>query len=163
MVAPPPQPAFDEGSVTLDHASAGRTGPQLITYPGSLGGSLPALARLLEGALRETFDGVHILPPFPSTADRGFAPVTYRQIDPAFGTWDDIAGIARSHDLTIDLIVNHVSRRSAEFADFEQHGRASRAADLFLTLDKVWPGGEPSAEDLARLFLRRAVPWSHVT
>lgn len=50
--------------------------PQLLTYPDSLGGDLPALADLLAGPLSGLFRGVHILPPFPSSADRGFAPIT---------------------------------------------------------------------------------------
>ena len=51
--------------------------PQLLTYPDSLGGDLRTLAGLLEGPLSGLFRGVHILPPFPSSGDRGFAPVTY--------------------------------------------------------------------------------------
>ena len=46
--------------------------PQLLTYPDSLGGGLPSLADLLEDELDGLFSGVHILPPFPSSADRGF-------------------------------------------------------------------------------------------
>ncbi len=41
-------------------------------------------------------------------------------------------------------MVNHVSRQSEEFRDFERHGRRSEYADLFITLDKVWPDGEPA-------------------
>ncbi|HET9458210.1 MAG TPA: sucrose phosphorylase [Candidatus Limnocylindrales bacterium] len=137
-----------------------RRGPQLITYPDSLGGDLRALERVLEGPLGGAFSGLHILPPFPSSGDRGFAPVTYDQLDPAFGTWEDIARLARRFDVALDLIVNHVSRRSAEFADFERRGRASPHADLFLTLDKVWPGGEPRPEDVALVHRRRPLPWS---
>ena len=47
--------------------------PQLVTYPDSLGGDLPALVGLLEGPLAGLFRGVHVLPPFPSSGDRGFA------------------------------------------------------------------------------------------
>ncbi len=137
-----------------------RNAPQLITYPDSLGGSLGTLANLLDGPLSGCFGGVHLLPPFPSSGDRGFAPIDYRAIDARFGTWDDLGRIGASHDLALDLIVNHVSRRSAEFRDFEQRGRQSRFADLFLTLDKVWPGGEPDPADLALVFRRRERPYS---
>lgn len=137
-----------------------RRGPQLITYPDSLGGNLPALERLLEGPLGDAFSGLHILPPFPSSGDRGFAPITYERIDPTFGTWEDVARIARRFDVALDLIVNHVSRRSAEFADFERRGRASPQANLFLTLDKLWPGGEPRPEHVALIHRRRPRPWS---
>jgi sucrose phosphorylase len=137
-----------------------RNAPQLITYPDSLGGDIAKVSELLEGPLKGCFGGVHVLPPFPSSGDRGFAPIDYRAIDPRFGTWDDLERIGGAHDLGLDLIVNHVSRRSAEFRDFERRGRASRYADLFLTLDKVWPGGEPDPRDLALVFRRRERPYS---
>ena len=38
-----------------------------------------------------TVDGVHILPFFPSSTDRGFAPLRYDQVDEAFGDFDDEA------------------------------------------------------------------------
>lgn len=137
--------------------------PQLLTYPDSLGGNLAVLRRLLDGPLDGAFHGVHVLPPFPSSGDRGFAPLTYGEIDPRFGTWQDIAGLGERHDVLLDLMINHISRRSPEFRDFERHGRASAAANLFITLDKVWPGGEPPAADVARIFLRKPhAPFSTV-
>ncbi len=129
--------------------------PQLLTYPDSLGGNLASIGRLLDGPLAGLFTGVHILPPFPSSGDRGFAPITYREIDPRFGTWADVERIGRSHDVVLDVMINHISRGSDEFSDFARRGRASPSADLFITLDKIWPSGEPPAGDLARIFLRR--------
>ena len=114
-----------------------------------------AIRALLDGPLKGVFGGIHVLPPFPSSGDRGFAPITYRQIDHRFGGWEDITALARDHDVCLDLMVNHISRRSDEFRDFEQHGREAASADLFITLDKVWPGGEPPASDVARIFLRK--------
>ncbi len=138
--------------------------PQLLTYPDSLGGGLSALAGLLGGRLTGLFRGVHILPPFPSSGDRGFAPVSYDDIDPAFGSWADIERIAADHDVLLDLMVNHISRRSREFRDFQRLGRESPFADLFITLDKIWSDGEPPAEDVARIFLRKPnAPFSTVT
>ena len=59
---------------------------QLITYPDSLGGDLKTLADVLETRLDGVFQGgIHILPPFPSSGDRGFAPLTYLEIEPSFG------------------------------------------------------------------------------
>lgn len=138
--------------------------PQLLTYPDSLGGDLATLQTLLDGPLAGLFRGVHILPPFPSSADRGFAPLTYQEIDPRLGTWEDIRRIADGHDVVLDLMINHLSRQSPEFRDFEQRGRRSPSADLFITLDKVWPDGDPSAVDTARIFLRKpGGPFSTVT
>jgi sucrose phosphorylase len=138
--------------------------PQLLTYPDSLGGDLPSLAAVLGGQLSGLFRGVHILPPFPSSADRGFAPTTYLEIDGRFGSWDDIRQMAAGHDVVLDVMVNHLSRQSDEFRDFERHGRRSAFANLFITLDKVWPDGEPPAADVARLFLRKPnAPFSTIT
>ena len=92
--------------------------PQLLTYPDSLGGDLRALGGLLDGPLDGLFHGVHILPPFPSSGDRGFAPLTYREIDPRFGTWADVERIAERHDVLLDVMINHISRQSPEFRDF---------------------------------------------
>ena len=129
--------------------------PQLLTYPDSLGGDLPALVRLLDGPLDGLFRGVHVLPPFPSSGDRGFAPITYDEIDPRLGTWDDIRRLAERHDVVLDVMINHISRRSAAFREFAEWGRSASTADLFLTLDKVWPSGEPPDDDLARLKVRK--------
>jgi len=126
-----------------------------MTYADSLGGDLAALDGFLRGTLDGLFAGVHILPPFPSSGDRGFAPVTYDEIDPRFGSWKDIERLAKRHDVLLDLMINHVSRQSAEFIDFLRHGRQSPFADLFITVDKIWPRGDPPTADVARIFLRK--------
>jgi sucrose 6(F)-phosphate phosphorylase len=138
--------------------------PQLLTYPDSLGGDLRALGNLLDGPLAGMFHGVHVLPPFPSSGDRGFAPISYRDIDPRFGTWKDVRHISQRHDVLLDLMVNHISRQSLEFQDFQRRGRQSPYADLFITLDKVWPDGNPTDGDVSRIFLRKPdSPFSTVT
>jgi len=134
---------------------------QLITYPDSLGGNLKTLNSVLLNQFSGIFKGgIHILPPFPSSGDRGFAPLTYLEIEPQFGTWDDIRTIGENFDLMLDLMVNHISRQSAWFKDFLQNGRDSEYADLFLTLDKIWPDGKPVAEDIKETFRRRTTPFS---
>jgi hypothetical protein len=135
-----------------------------LTYPDSLGGDLHALGDLLDGPLAGFFHGVHVLPPFPSSGDRGFAPITYREIEPRFGTWGDIERLSEHHDVLLDVMINHLSRQSPEFLDFQRHGRRSASADLFITLDKVWPDGNPADGDVARIFLRKPEsPFSTVT
>lgn len=128
---------------------------QLITYPDSLGGSLSALSRILAKYLPRSFGGIHILPPFPSTGDRGFAPVSYREIDPSFGSWDDVHQLGAVYDVMLDFMVNHISRHSSYFQDFVRMGRTSAYADLFISLDKIWPGGVPLEADVKKIFLRR--------
>ena len=134
---------------------------QLITYPDSLGGNLNALNDMLSTQLKDVFKGgVHILPPFPSSGDRGFAPLTYFEIEPAFGDWDDVRKIGETHDILLDVMVNHISRQSKYFQDFLKRGRKSEYADLFLTLDKIWADGKPIQADIDKMFLRRPLPYS---
>ncbi len=129
---------------------------QLITYADSLGGDLKALSRLFSIHFAGLFKGgLHILPAFPSSADRGFAPLTYFEIEPDFGTWQDIQNLSEQTDVMLDLMVNHISRQSSYFQDFVEHGRKSEYADLFITLDKIWPEGNPPSEDIAKIFLRK--------
>jgi sucrose 6(F)-phosphate phosphorylase len=134
---------------------------QLITYPDSLGGDLKTLNQILRKYFADIFEGgIHILPPFPSSGDRGFAPLTYLEIEPAFGTWDDIRAIGEKFDVLLDLMVNHISKQSVYFQDFLKNGRDSEYADLFITLGKVWANGKPVQEDVDKMFLRRAEPYS---
>ena len=92
---------------------------QLITYPDSLGGDLQSLWNILEADFPGVFQGgVHILPPFPSSGDRGFAPLTYFSIDEKFGSWADIEKIGQKYDVLLDLMVNHISAKSPFFQDF---------------------------------------------
>jgi len=137
---------------------------QLITYPDSLGGDLKTLNNVLLKYFPNIFKGgIHILPPFPSSGDRGFAPLTYLEIEPTFGSWDDIRKLSENFDILLDLMVNHISRQSPFFQDFLKNGRQSKYADLFITLDKVWADGNPHQEDVDKIFLRRKEPYSTFT
>lgn len=134
---------------------------QLITYPDSLGGNLSNLHFVLEKYFPDLFTGgIHILPPFPSSGDRGFSPLTYLEIEPQFGTWDDIKRIAEKHAILLDLMVNHISAKSTFFQDFIANGRESKYSDLFISVDKVWPDAKPVKEEIDKIFLRRAEPFS---
>jgi sucrose phosphorylase len=120
-----------------------------------LGGNLQSLNELLQKHFADVFGGLHILPPFPSSGDRGFAPLTYLEIEPQFGSWEDIRRIGENFDILIDIMVNHISRSSPYFQDFVKWGRKSQYADLFITLDKIWPDGNPPQEDVQKIFLRK--------
>jgi sucrose phosphorylase len=137
---------------------------QLITYPDSLGGTLATLAYILDTHFPGLFSGgIHILPPFPSSGDRGFAPVTYLDIAPEFGTWEDLRRIGQQSPILLDLMVNHLSAESSYFQDFLKNGRKSEYADLFIPASKFWPDGDPPRDEIEKMFLRRSEPFSDFT
>lgn len=134
---------------------------QLITYPNSLGGDLKNLKNVLDKYFSDIFNGgIHILPPFPSSGDRGFAPLTYLEIAPEHGSWEDIRKIGERYNIMLDLMVNHISRRSFYFEDFLKNGKKSEYADMFITPNKIWPDGKISEEDVKKIHLRRPRPFS---
>jgi sucrose phosphorylase len=134
---------------------------QLITYPDSLGGELQKLDYVLDKYFPGLFSGgIHILPPFPSSGDRGFAPLTYLEIEPQFGSWEDIKRIGEKQDILLDLMVNHISAKSQYFQDYLKNGKKSDYSDLFITVDKIWPEGNPPHQEIEKIFLRRTEPFS---
>jgi sucrose phosphorylase len=138
---------------------------QLITYADRLGGTIPGLADLLRGPLEGLFGGVHLLPFFTPIdgADAGFDPTDHTEVDPRLGTWDDVARLSRLVDVMGDVVVNHVSTRSAQFLDFLAHGAGSEFAEMFLTFGHVFPDGATEG-DLARIYRPRpGLPFTSVT
>ena len=138
---------------------------QLITYVDRLGGgTLRDLHALLAGtgALAGLFGGVHILPFYDPIdgADAGFDPSDHTCVDPRLGGWEDIAALACEFDLMADVIVNHVSSNSPQFADYSQHGAASAHVGLFLSFDAVFPQGATEADLLALYRPRPGLPFT---
>jgi sucrose phosphorylase len=131
---------------------------QLITYPDSLGENLAELHYVLRRYLSDAIGGVHILPFYPSSGDRGFAPTTYDTVDPIFGSWQDIERIGKDYDLIIDFMVNHISRQSEYFRDYVENGKESRYADMFLSFDKFSADGEIPEDELAKVYTRKPRP-----
>ncbi|WP_458646652.1 alpha-amylase family glycosyl hydrolase, partial [Streptococcus suis] len=104
----------------------------LITYSDSLGKNLKDLKKVLEGPLKDVVGGIHILPFFPSSGDRGFAPMDYTKVDPAFGDWSDIEALSKDYYLMFDFMINHISAKSPYFLDFLEKKDESAYADLFI-------------------------------
>lgn len=78
---------------------------------------------------------VHVLPFFPSSSDRGFSIISYEEVDPKLGSWDEITELGRRFRLMFDGVFNHISSRSRRF-------------QRFLT-------GDPDYEDFFRVFSTR--------
>lgn len=130
----------------------------LITYADSLGNNLKDLDWVLTNYLKDAVYGLHILPFFPSSGDRGFAPITYDRVDPAFGDWDDITSLSERYYLMCDYMINHMSAQSAIYQDYLEKHEKSRYRDFFIKWNEFWDG-EPSEEEENRLYKRKEVPY----
>lgn len=127
----------------------------LITYSDSLGKNLRELETNLVNYFGEAVGGVHLLPFFPSTGDRGFAPVDYEEVDEAFGDWEDVKRLGEKYYLMFDFMINHISRQSQYYKDFQEKKDESPYADLFLRWDKFWPENRPTAADVDLIYKRK--------
>jgi sucrose phosphorylase len=139
---------------------------QLIAYVDRLpGGTFLDLQQLLDGPFAGAFGGIHVLPFFHPIdgADAGFDPIDHTQVDARLGTWTDVAALAARTDVMADLIVNHVSRHSPQFLDYDARGEASPYAGLFLTYDRVFPDGAREPDLAALQTPRPSLPFTKHT
>ena len=136
----------------------------LITYADSLGENLTDLQKNLATHFKDAVGGIHLLPFFPSTGDRGFAPVDYTKVDPAFGAWDDVDALGEKYYLMFDFMINHISRQSKYYKDFQKNKDQSPYADLFLSWDKFWPKNRPTQKDIDLIYKRKdRAPYQEIT
>ncbi|NMO16541.1 DUF3459 domain-containing protein [Pyxidicoccus fallax] len=87
--------------------------------------------------LQEEVGGVgsallHVLPPYVSDGDDGFAVVDHQAVHPRFGAWDDLSRLAEaSGGLMLDLVLNHVSTAHPWFQSVLR-GEAAHRGDFHL-------------------------------
>ena len=97
----------------------------LITYANSIVEKekipLQSLQKFLNTYVDDYINSVHILPYFPYSSDDGFAVIDFKNINDAFGSWEDIETIATKYKLMTDLVINHVSSRSQWFDQFKSN------------------------------------------
>lgn len=127
----------------------------LITYADSLGKNLKELHTVLRTHLRDEVGGVHILPFFPSSADRGFAPMCYDKVAEEFGTYEDVKKISGHYYLMFDFMVNHISKSSDYFKDFEKKQDDSVYKDMFIRYKDFWENGEPDDRQIDLIYKRK--------
>jgi sucrose phosphorylase len=124
----------------------------LITYPDQVQKvdrhPLAVLSEFCEQYLMDIVTGVHILPFYPWTSDDGFSVVDYRQVDPRYGDWDDIARFDRHFRLMFDAVINHISVSSSWF-------QSMLVGDVKYREYFVVPKKE---DDLSRVVRPRALP-----
>ena len=127
----------------------------LITYSDSLGKNMKDLKLVLETYFKESIGGVHLLPFFPSTGDRGFAPSDYTTVDPDLGSWEDVDALGEQYYLMFDFMINHISRESKFFQDFKKNHENSPYKDMFIRVHEFFPPGRPTQEDIDLIYKRK--------
>jgi sucrose phosphorylase len=124
----------------------------LITYADQVSqpGQAPlrTLAAFCEAHLRDAVSGVHLLPFHPWSSDDGFSVKDYREVNPAYGDWANVARLEKSFDLMLDAVFNHLSVQGDWFQRFQRDEPEFR--DFFVTVE-----GNP---DLSKVVRPRALP-----
>ena len=127
----------------------------LITYPDSLGNNLQDLEQVLDTHLKGVVGGVHILPFFPSSGDRGFSPMDYTKVDERFGGWEDIKRISEKYYMMYEFMLNHISAQSPYYLDFLEKKEASPYKDYFIRYNDYWPENRPTEADIDLIYKRK--------
>jgi len=146
----PEIPGSPDGGVPADERDA-----IMITYgdnvqaPGEV--PLDTLGRFASERLEGVVSGIHILPFSPYSSDDGFSVMDYRQVNPDWGDWSQVARIGAEFRLMADLVLNHCSSQGEWFRKFQDGD--PRYADYFITVE---PG-----TDLSAVFRPRALPLLH--
>lgn len=79
---------------------------------------LRTLADFAQVFFRGLISTLHILPFYPYSSDRGFSVISFEEVDPQLGTWEDIAELEARFKLMFDGVFNHVSSKSHWFQQF---------------------------------------------
>lgn len=94
----------------------------IASYPDLLpaGGSASHIAAL-DAYLNDAFPAdvaIHLLPFNPACGDGGFSSTSWVDVDPALGTWADVAELAKRRRLIVDVVYNHVGVEHPLFLRF---------------------------------------------
>lgn len=127
----------------------------LITYSDSLGKNMEELSKVMETYFEDAIGGIHLLPFFPSTGDRGFAPSDYTTVDSDLGSWEMIEKLGEKYYLMFDFMINHISRESLFFQDFKKEHLNSKYKDMFIRINDFFPSGRPNEKDLDLIYKRK--------
>ncbi|MBE6172586.1 MAG: sucrose phosphorylase [Enterococcus faecium] len=127
----------------------------LITYADSLGNNMGELKQVIDKYFSGAIGGIHILPFFPSTGDRGFAPSDYTTVDPTLGNWGNVEALGEEYYLMFDFMINHISRESKFFQDFKKNHEKSTYKDMFIRIHNFFPRGRPTKEDIDLIYKRK--------
>lgn len=127
----------------------------LITYGDSLGRNFKELEEILDIYYKGAVGAVHILPFFPSSADRGFAPMRYDRVEECFGDFSDLERLGEKYDLMYDFMVNHISAGSEFYLDFKKNKEDSIYKEMFIRYRNFWENGEPTDTQVEKIYKRK--------
>ena len=142
-------------------------GVMLNAYPDSVGSKLEDMVTLLRRPeLEGAFSSFYILPSvFNTDLDRGFSLIDYELSETLADRKDLDELCSQGIDLTMDLILNHISVLSPQFQDMLKRGDESPYRDFFIDWNRFWAGhGEmtpegwiqPEEEAIRGMFFRKA-------
>ncbi|SMO59176.1 sugar phosphorylase [Gracilimonas mengyeensis] len=94
---------------------------------------LHTLQNFMDEYVGDSVSGLHILPFFPYSSDDGFSVINYRQVREDLGGWYHIKQLGRHYRIMADLVINHVSRKSSWFKDYQQD--VAPASEYFIEMD----------------------------
>lgn len=127
----------------------------LITYPDSIGKNIKDLEYILDNNFKDIISAVHLLPFYPSSGDRGFAPLCYDEIGESFGTYQDIKRLGSKYTLMVDFMINHISKESKYYKDFQQNKDNSKYKDFFIRYKDFWTNENPSDKQIDTIYKRK--------
>ncbi len=124
----------------------------LITYGDTIkeDGKAPlqSLHEFLNGHVKDTVSGVHVLPFYPFSSDDGFSVIDYFSVDSKLGSWDEVESLSDDYELMFDAVINHISAKSDWFQEYLKGNPAYQ--DFFIEAD-------PEA-DYSKVTRPRALP-----
>ncbi len=94
---------------------------------------LKTLDEMLTALVSPVIDSVHILPFYPYSSDDGFSVIDYKQVNPAWGDWQDVERLGQHFRLMFDAVINHISQQSSWFQAFVRG--ESPYTDYFIAAD----------------------------
>ncbi|WP_211483051.1 sugar phosphorylase [Fodinibius roseus] len=105
----------------------------VINQNGRANHKIRFLDNFLSRYLNDAVNSVHILPFFPSSSDEGFSVIDYKQVRDDLGEWSDVEHMAGKYRLMADLVINHTSRFSEWFENYQM--RKEPGKDYFIEID----------------------------
>ncbi|MBW7960246.1 alpha-amylase [Patescibacteria group bacterium] len=114
---------------------------------------LKSLANFLSSRMKGLITGVHILPFFPYSSDRGYSVIDFYKVKAELGNWEDIGEISRDYTLMADLVLNHVSTQHLWFKKFLEGDPKYSDFFVWYTKDNL-----PPSDLLIKVARPRATP-----